>query len=106
MLKSQRCILDEIKQFVHLLTAKILNRIHLNYLPSFDLDLALPITHRKGVRTCTKHLISKFVSYYRLSPSFKAFATNLSSTTTPRIVQDALANLKSREVIIKNRSTV
>ncbi|KAH9649579.1 protein kinase domain-containing protein [Citrus sinensis] len=75
------------------------SKLHLNSLPSFHLDLDLPIAHIKSVGTCTKHPISKFVSYHRLSPSFKAFATNQSSVTTPRTVQDALANPKWREAI-------
>ena len=32
----------------------------------FDLDV--PIALRKGVQTCTKHSIAKYVSYHRLSP--------------------------------------
>ena len=75
------------------------SELHLNSLPSFDLDLDLPIAHRKGVRTCTKHPISKFISYHRLPSSFKAFATNLSSVTTTRTAQDVLANPKWREAI-------
>lgn len=34
-------------------------------------DLDFPITHRKGVRSCTKHLLSKFVSNHSLSPSLE-----------------------------------
>ena len=73
--------------------------MNLNSLPSLDLDLNLPIAHRKGVRTGTKHPISKFAYYHRLSPLFKAFAINLSYVTIPRTVQDALANPKWREAI-------
>ena len=75
------------------------SKLHLNSLPSFDLDLDLPIAYTEGVRTCTKHPASKFASYHRLSLPFKAFATNPSSVTTPRTVQDALANPKWREAI-------
>ena len=53
--------------------------------------LDVPITHRKGVRSCTKHPISKSVSYDNLSPSFHAFTTNLSSVNTPRSVKEAFA---------------
>ncbi|RVW36184.1 Retrovirus-related Pol polyprotein from transposon RE2 [Vitis vinifera] len=45
--------------------------------------LDVPIAHRKGVRSCTKHPISKFVSYDNLFPSFHAFTTNLSSVNIP-----------------------
>ena len=51
--------------------------------------LDVPITHRKGVRSCTKHPISKSVSYDNLSPSFHAFTTNLSSVNIPRSVKEA-----------------
>ena len=37
-------------------------------------DLEIPIAHRKGIRSCTMHPISNYVSYQKLSPSFKAFA--------------------------------
>ena len=32
-------------------------------------NLDIPIATRKGVRSCTQHPISKFVSYGRLSPT-------------------------------------
>lgn len=51
--------------------------------------LDVPIAHRKGVRSCTKHPISKFVSYENLFPSFHAFTTNLSSVNIPRSVKEA-----------------
>lgn len=80
-------------------TIQLESKFHLNSLQSSDLNLDLPIAQRKGVRTCTEHPIAKFVPYHRLSPSFKAFATNLSSITTPTTVQDALANPKWRAAI-------
>ena len=46
-------------------------------------DLDIPIATRKGVRSCTQHPISKFVSYSRLSPSHKAFVPNLASVSIP-----------------------
>ncbi|KAF7802192.1 Retrovirus-related Pol polyprotein from transposon RE1 [Senna tora] len=39
--------------------------------------LSPPIVKRKGVRTCTLHPISQFVSYEKLSPKFQAFVSNL-----------------------------
>ena len=47
-------------------------------------DLHLPITLRKGTRACTHHPISHFVSYDRLSPSFRAFALLVASESIPR----------------------
>ena len=56
---------------------------------SFD-DLDIPIACRKGVRSCTKHPMSHFVSYDKLSPAFFAFTSQLSSVEIPRDVQEAL----------------
>ena len=50
-----------------------------------------PIALKKGVRSCTQHPISKFVSYDNLSPWFHAFTTNLSRIDVPRTIEDALA---------------
>jgi len=42
-----------------------------NILPNFnDPILDVPIAHRKPVKACTKHPISRFVSYSNLSSSF------------------------------------
>ena len=57
-------------------------------------DLDIPIATRKGVRSCTQHPISKFVLYSRLSPSHKAFVSNLASVSMPNHVQDALTDPK------------
>ena len=53
--------------------------------------LDMPIVHRKCVRSCTKHSISKFVSYDNLSISFRAFTTNLFSVNIPKSIEEALA---------------
>ena len=47
-------------------------------------DLHLPIALRKGTRACTQHPISHFVSYDRLSPSFRAFALLVASESIPQ----------------------
>ena len=47
-------------------------------------DLHLPIALRKGTRACTQHPISHFVSYDRLSPSFRAFALLVASKLIPQ----------------------
>ena len=57
-------------------------------------DLDVPIAIRKGVRSCTQHPISNFVSYSRLSASYKSFLSNISSVSIPNHVQDALADPK------------
>lgn len=47
-------------------------------------DIHVLIAIRKGERACTQHPISKFVSYDKLSPSFAAFTTTLTSIEIPR----------------------
>ena len=47
-------------------------------------DLHLPIALCKVTRACTRHPISHFVSYDRLSPSFHAFALSVASESIPR----------------------
>ncbi|KAL4021200.1 hypothetical protein IC575_019992 [Cucumis melo] len=61
-------------------------RKHDEYDPSLDLPIAL----RKGIRSCTKHSISNYVSYENLSPQFRAFTTSLDSTTIPKNIYIAL----------------
>ena len=41
-------------------------------------DSNLPIAIRKGVRSCTQHPLSKYVSYKNLPPIFHAFTSQLS----------------------------
>ncbi|KAF7835224.1 Retrovirus-related Pol polyprotein from transposon RE1 [Senna tora] len=47
-----------------------------------DEILSPPIAKRKGVRSCTLHPISQFVSYEKLSPKFQPFVSNLDKETT------------------------
>lgn len=54
-------------------------------------DLDMPIALRKGVRSCTHHPISKFISYSNLSPSLHAFTSSLSSVFIPRSIEEALS---------------
>ncbi|KAG6762590.1 hypothetical protein POTOM_033100 [Populus tomentosa] len=53
-------------------------------------DSNIPIALRKGVRSCTSHPISKFVSYEGLSPTYHAFRNDEGS---PDIVADKEGNL-------------
>ena len=64
-------------------------------------NLDIPIATRKGVRSCTQHPISKFVSYGRLSPSYQAFVSNLASVSIPNHVEDALTNPKWKHAMIE-----
>ena len=44
-------------------------------IPTQALDTDLPIALRKGTRTCTKHPITKYISYNNLSDNYRAFTT-------------------------------
>ena len=57
--------------------------------PPLD-DLHLPIALRKGTRACTQHLIAHFVSYERLSPTYRTFALAVSSESLPHTYHEAL----------------
>lgn len=57
-------------------------------------DLDQPITLRKEKRSCTQYLINNFVSYEKLSPGYKAFATTLTDINVPKGIHDALTKPK------------
>ncbi|KAE8731219.1 Detected protein of unknown function [Hibiscus syriacus] len=61
-----------------------------------------PIALRKGVRSCTtKHPISNFVSYHKLSPDFKAFSTRIMDDELPKSIHEALEVPRWREVVFE-----
>ncbi|CAH9105932.1 unnamed protein product, partial [Cuscuta epithymum] len=64
-------------------------------------DLNEPIAIRKGVRECTKHPISNYVSYHNLSPKFKAFTTSITDDETPKTIHEALSIPKWREAVLE-----
>jgi hypothetical protein len=68
----------------------------MNYVISVVNDTSLPIAQRKGVRSCTHHLISDFVSYQHLSSPYWSFVSKLSSMSVPRNVQEELSDPKWR----------
>ncbi|CAL5335650.1 unnamed protein product [Camellia sinensis] len=51
--------------------------------------LNMPIAWRKGVRSCTQHPIGNFISYDRLSPSFRAFTSSITEIPIPQNIQEA-----------------
>lgn len=62
----------------------------------------LPIALRKGIRTCTtKHPISQFVSYDKISPSYSAFVTKSSNLPIPTRIEDALHDPKWKEAVLE-----
>ena len=64
-------------------------------------DLDLPIALRKGVRSCTIHPISNFVSYHRLSSSFSAFTSHLSSIEIPKNVQETFGDPRWKAAVVE-----
>ena len=66
---------------------------------SKDNELNLPIAKRKGVRSCTNHLIYNFISYKNLSPCYQAFVTNLMDIRIPNNIQEALQIPKWNTII-------
>ena len=63
---------------------------HPGNMSKYDPSLDLPIALRKGIRFCTKHSISNYVSYKNLSPQFRAFTVSLDSTTIPKNIHIVL----------------
>ena len=54
----------------------------------------VPITVCKGVRSCTQHPISNFVSYSHLSPTYRAFLSSIAFIAILNHIQDALNDPK------------
>ncbi|RVW61892.1 Retrovirus-related Pol polyprotein from transposon TNT 1-94 [Vitis vinifera] len=44
---------------------------------------------RKGVRSCTQHPIGNFISYDKLSPTFRAFTSSITEIQVPQNIQEA-----------------
>ena len=61
--------------------------------------LSPPIAKRKGVRACTLHPISHFVSYKKLSPRFQNFVANLDNETLPNSIHEALQHPRWKEAV-------
>lgn len=62
----------------------------------------MPIALHKGTRTCTKrslYPLNSFMSYKRLSPSYKTFVTSLDSIPIPQIVDEVFSHRKWKEAI-------
>ncbi|XP_019256261.1 PREDICTED: uncharacterized protein LOC109234647 [Nicotiana attenuata] len=70
-------------------------------LSTFPCELDVPIAHKKGVRSCTKHPLSNFVSYNSLSPSYRAFALCISFVSIPRNWREAFADSRWKQAMIE-----
>jgi hypothetical protein len=55
-------------------------------------DLNIPIAERKRARTCTKHPMSNYLSYDKLSHTHKAYVSRISNLFVPRTIQEALGD--------------
>jgi transposase InsO family protein len=55
-------------------------------------DLNIPIADRKRTRTCTKHPMSNYLSYDKLSHTHKAYVSRISNLFVPRTIQEALGD--------------
>ncbi|RVW35073.1 Retrovirus-related Pol polyprotein from transposon TNT 1-94 [Vitis vinifera] len=51
--------------------------------------LNMPIAWRKRVRSCTQHPIGNFISYDKLSPTFRAFTSSITEIQVPQNIQEA-----------------
>ncbi|KAL2318681.1 hypothetical protein Fmac_032557 [Flemingia macrophylla] len=66
-----------------------------------DPSLGWPIALRKGNHsTRNHHPIYNFLSYHRLSPSYFAFVSSLTTLTIPKDIHEALAHPGWREAMI------
>ena len=64
-------------------------------------DLGIPIALRKGVRSCTKHSISNYLRYSRLSPQYQSFIVSLDNVAIPRDIYQALQDEKWKAATLK-----
>ena len=65
----------------------------------FDTVLNIPVAIHMGVRSCTKHPLSNFLSYHRLCHQYKAFTIHLSSNSVPKNVQEGLCDSQWKKAI-------
>ena len=70
---------------------------NIKHLKSFR-DLEVPSVFQKGVRCCTQHPISIFVSYKNLSSSMVTF--QLSSVDIPKNIRSALKIPEWKKVVL------
>jgi len=66
-----------------------------------EYDLDIPIALRKGVRSCTKHPISNFMGYSKLSPQFSSFTISIDDVVIPREIYHALQEQKWKAAIME-----
>jgi len=62
----------------------------MNYVIPVVNDTSLPIAQCKGVRSCTHHPVSDFVSYQHLSSTYHSFVSKFSFVSAPRVYRTHL----------------
>ncbi|KAL9434214.1 hypothetical protein AB3S75_028943 [Citrus x aurantiifolia] len=72
-----------------------------NYESNSSSQLDLPIALRKGIRSCTKHPLSNFISYKNISSSYCAFISQVSSVVIPKSVYEALNVPEWKEAMLE-----
>lgn len=85
-------------------STSILEPADVIHVPYSDLDL--PIALRKGARSCARYPISNFVNFHSLSPSYRAFVSQLSSVSIPQNVQDALKDPKWKKAMCEEMNAL
>lgn len=75
-------------------------------IPKKTNDPDMPIALRKGTRSCTLYPISNFVFYHKLSSSYRAFTSNLSSVQIHKFVQEAQKIPICGEVVLEEEGTI
>lgn len=58
-----------------------------------------PSLSEKGIRSYTQHVVSKFISYDKLSPKFLAFTTTSTKIDIPRDIKEVFTYPKWRMVV-------
>ncbi|RVW56778.1 Retrovirus-related Pol polyprotein from transposon TNT 1-94 [Vitis vinifera] len=61
--------------------------------------LNMPIAWRKGVRSCTQHPIGNFISYNKLSPTFRAFTSSITEIQVSQNIQEAFKYSKWKAAV-------
>lgn len=72
---------------------------HSNSSLIFNTDLDILIAIQNGVRGCTKHPLSNFMSYDRINNKYKAFATQLAMDSIPKYLGEAIVDPRWKEAI-------